>query len=181
MRKLKHDEILRLDASGLATVTRHPIVLILENIRSAHNVGSIIRTADAALIEEVVVTGYTADPDHRSALKTALGAQDTVPWSRSDTAVEAAAAYRRRGYKIVSLELTDVSRDPTSLEISDFPLCLVAGNEVDGVSNQLIELSDFAIEVPQFGVKQSLNVSVAVGVALFDLVRVVRRTDSKNV
>jgi tRNA G18 (ribose-2'-O)-methylase SpoU len=175
MRKLQHHEIPRADPAETSLLPKHPIAVIADNIRSIHNVGSIFRTCDAAGVAHLHLCGFTGTPDDRRLFKTALGAQEVVPWSYHPDALDAVTDLRTRGFKIVALELTTRPRDLETLSTSDFPLALIIGNEVDGVSDALIDEADFAIEIPQFGIKQSLNVSVAFGVAIFDLVRVYRR------
>jgi 23S rRNA (guanosine2251-2'-O)-methyltransferase len=174
MRKLDHLEIPRLQPEALDVSKRHPIKLLLHDIRSAHNVGAALRTADGALIEEVIISGFTPSPEHKAVIKTALGAQDYVPWRTVVDPGQFLSDLKKEGYRIAALELTT---DPTPLEslaIDDFPMCLVAGNEVEGVHDDLLALCDLALEIPQYGAKQSLNVSVAIGIALFDLVRLFR-------
>jgi|SRR5690554_1003536 tRNA G18 (ribose-2'-O)-methylase SpoU len=175
MRKLRHDEIPRPDPKEVALLPRHPISIVLNNVRSIYNVGSIFRTSDAALIEHVYITGYTGTPDHRSLHKTALGAQETVPWSYHRDPVEVLTALRSKGYALAVLEITDSPKYADDLQLDHFPLALVLGNEVTGVDDVLVEMADLAIEIPQFGAKQSLNVSVAYGIAVFDLVRRYRK------
>lgn len=169
MRKLKHSEIVRASLDELCKLERHPITVLLENIRSAHNVGSIIRSADAILAEQVILTGVTPDGSHKGVHKSALGAQDAVPWTHNASAVDAARRLKTDGYTIVALEHTDESISIDDLSHLDFPVCLMVGNEVSGLSDELVNLADVAIEIPQFGLKQSLNVSVATGIALYRL------------
>lgn len=171
MRRLRHEEIPRLQPQALSEVVRHPITILMENIRSAHNVGSILRTADALRLERVYCCGFTPDGSHRAVHKAALGAQDTVPWSHEQDALELVRRLKLEGYTIAALEITDSSSDASILTEATFPLCIIAGNEIMGVSDDLIEECDLALELPQFGVKQSLNVSVATGVMLYDVVR----------
>lgn len=150
------------------------MVVLLENIRSAHNVGSIFRSADALRIERIIVAGFTPDPDHKGVRKAALGAGDFVPWRRTDDAVQTVEQLAAQGHSIAALEITDSPTDPRSLSRERFPLLIIVGNEVEGVSDLLIERCDLALELPQYGAKQSLNVSVAAGVALYDVVRAYR-------
>lgn len=171
MRKLRHEEIPRPDPQRLAALPKHPIRVIANNIRSIHNVGSIFRTSDAARIEHLHLTGFSGTPENRALHKSALGAQDVVPWSYSRSAVDVISGLRTLEYRIAVLEITDSPTAVADLQTHDFPLALVLGNEVEGVDHQVIELADLAIEIPQYGIKQSLNVSVAYGVAIFDLVR----------
>lgn len=169
MRKLKHEEIKRCSLDELALKDRYPFSVLLENIRSAQNVGSILRTADAVRAARVTMAGVTPDGEHKGVHKSALGAQDAVPWETSPSALSAVESARENGITIIALELTD---QPTRLaEISEdiFPALLMVGNELSGLSAELLELADFALEIPQYGFKQSLNVSVATGIALYGL------------
>lgn len=153
---------------------RFPIVLVLDNLRSAYNVGSIFRTAECAYIEEIVLCGITAKPPHPGVEKTALGTTSLIPWRYEDEIGRAIDKLRDKGFKIVSLELTDRSVPIQSLRREDFPLALVVGNEVFGVSQEILDRSDIIVEIPLFGEKESLNVAVAVGVALFLLIEKLR-------
>ncbi len=174
MRKLEHEEIPRLQPDNAADVQRHPIVAVADNVRSIHNVGSFFRSADGAWIEKMYLTGITGTPANRALHKTALGAQDTVPWSHDSDITRVLTALKKQGYRIVSLELTDSPTLVDDLDASHFPLALVVGNELTGVQPDVLALTDYALEIPQYGTKQSLNVSVAFGIALFDLVRLYR-------
>lgn len=150
---------------------RFPVSVLVENVRSAQNVGSILRTADALRMRHVYLVGFSPPADHRLVHKTALGAQDTVPWSHHPTLADALDAVRREGSTLVALEQTDRPTPMDAFAIGDFPCCLVVGNEVEGVSPEALGACERAIEVEQFGMKHSLNVSVAFGVAAYDLVR----------
>ena len=145
------------------------VELLLEDIRSAHNVGSILRTADAVRAEHVYLAGVSASGDHLGVRKTALGAEATVPWTRVSDAADTARQAKKRGMTLLALEHTDVSIPLDALDASIFPVCLLVGNEVDGLSEALIGLADRAVEIPQYGAKQSLNVAVASGIALYAL------------
>ena len=170
MRKLRHEEIPRFAPSDAAGQPRHPRRAIADNIRSLHNVGSFFRTADVAWIEGLILSGFTGTPDQRGVHKTALGAQHTIPWEHVETPLERIRSLKKAGYTVAALELTDTPRTIGSLNATDFPLCLIVGNEVEGVQDEVLAEADFALEIPQFGTKQSLNVSVAFGVALLGLV-----------
>lgn len=171
MRKLKHEEIPRSDPGRVDLLPKHPISVVVDDVRSIHNVGSIFRTSDAALVEKIYLTGISGTPENRSLHKTALGAQDTVAWEYAREAEPLVRRLKSQGYTIAALEITNRPTHTTDVEVDAFPLCLIVGNELNGVSEQLISLSDLAFEIPQFGAKQSLNVSVAYGIAVFDLVR----------
>lgn len=176
MRKLKSSEIPRASFDAVDDLRRHPVAVIVHNVRSIYNVGSIFRTADAACVEHLYLTGYTGTPDHKNLHKTALGAQDTVPWSEHDAALPVIEDLRTDGYTIAALEITDAPTHPSEVAPDAFPLALIVGNEVDGVDASLIAASDLAIEIPQYGAKLSLNVSVAFGVAALGLVERYRTT-----
>jgi tRNA G18 (ribose-2'-O)-methylase SpoU len=173
-RQLAGAEMGRLTPDSYAVSKRHPVTLMLHNIRSMWNVGSMFRTADAAGIEEIIITGYTATPPRKEIDKTALGAQETVSWRHFADPVEAVAVLKGEGRHIFGLEIAENSRAYTSLQPEDFPLVLLVGNEVDGIGDALLAHCDGVLEIPQYGIKHSLNVSVAAGVALFECVRAFR-------
>lgn len=174
MKKLSHEEISRNRASidNLDNVERMPVYVILNSIRSSYNVGSILRTSDGAMIEKLFLCGYTPTPDKKEVVKTALGSQNSVKWEYIKDPKEVIYSLKSKGIKICALELTDSSIPYYNVSKNDFPLCIIVGNEIAGVSQELIDLCDFSIEIPQFGIKQSLNVAVAYGIAVFDLRRV---------
>lgn len=180
--KLLHSEILqeRLTEEQSLAAARHPIALLLDNIRSSYNVGSIFRTADSAMAKEVILTGFTPHPPKKELEKTALGAIDSVPWSYFQSPIEAVNSLKERKIKIIALELTDKKRQYDSLALDDFPCCIVLGNELTGINPQVLNLCDDAIEIPMYGVKHSLNVSVAAGVALFEAVKIWRQLNNNN-
>ena len=173
MRKLTHEEVgkKRKSLEEMKLVPRNSIYVLCDNIRSIYNVGSIFRTSDSALIEKLFLCGYTPYPPRQEIEKVALGATNSVPWEYYKNPVELVSTLKSRGIKIVSLELTNESKMYYDLNVSDFPLCLILGNELTGVSSELIGLSDFSIEIPQYGFKHSMNVSVAYGIAVFEMVR----------
>ena len=178
MRKLAHDEIARPDPAELDSLPKHPISVLVEDVRSIYNVGSIFRTSDACRIEKVYLTGITGTPENRKLHKSALGAQDTVAWEYAPEAPVVADRLQQHGYSLVVLEHTTAPSDAGDVHMADFPLCLVVGNELTGVSDALIGRADMALELPQYGAKQSLHVAVAYGVALYDLVRRYRSVSS---
>lgn len=180
MRKLTHDEISarRLTKDDVAGVEKPPIYALLDNIRSLYNVGSIFRTSDGALIRKLYLCGYTPTPPRKEISKTALGSTETIQWEYHQKVEDAAKAAREAGAKICVLEHTTGSKPYFGLTKSDFPLCLVVGNEITGVSPELIASADLAIEIPMHGMKQSLNVSVAYGIAIFELARIWRDGES---
>lgn len=168
-RKLKNDELSRMDVDTFKKVAKMPIVILLDNVRSAHNVGSIFRTADAFLIKELVLCGITAQPPHKEIMKTALGATESVKWSYESSVQEVIEKYKEEGYSILSLEQTSDSTMLNEFQPDkDKKYVLVFGNEVAGVSDSVIVQSDFCIEIPQFGTKHSFNIAISVGIVLWD-------------
>ncbi|MBE2280634.1 MAG: RNA methyltransferase [Ignavibacteriaceae bacterium] len=169
-KKLSHAEISqnRANLEGLSELKRMPVVVLLNSIRSAYNVGSVFRTSDGAMIEKLYLCGYTTSPENKDVLKTALGSDKSIPWEYVKEAEGVISSYKDRGYKIVALELTDTSVPYYKISSDDFPFLLIIGNEITGVSQNLLDMCDFSIEIPQFGIKQSLNVAVAYGIALFE-------------
>lgn len=174
MRKLTHKELLeqRQTPDDALKSTRHPISIVLDNIRSSYNVGSVFRSSDSALVEEVLLCGFTPAPPRKEVHKTALGADESVPWRYFATTLEAIEYKKNQDYKIVALELTENAKDYSDLSKEDFPLCIVVGNEISGISDEVLALCDFAIEIPMYGVKHSLNVSVSAGIAIYEAVRI---------
>ena len=172
-RKLLNIELGRVSAAAYKDLPPSGLVVVLDNIRSAHNVGSAFRTADAFGIDQVVLCGISAVPPSADIRKSALGAEDAVPWEHFDDTLEAVAALREQGYTIVSVEQTvhsrklghDFRRDSTR------KYALIFGNEVSGVRQDVVDASDLSLEIPQYGTKHSLNVSVSVGVVLWEMVR----------
>lgn len=174
MKKLTHEEISknRSTLDSLHLVKKLPLYVVLDSIRSSYNVGSIFRTSDGAMIEKLYLCGYTPHPPKKEVLKTALGSQDSVSWEYVKDAKEVITTLKQKGIKICALELTDKSKKYYELTKNNFPLCLIVGNEITGVSQDLLDLCDCSIEIPQYGIKQSLNVAVAYGITVFDLRRI---------
>jgi tRNA G18 (ribose-2'-O)-methylase SpoU len=175
MRKLRHDEIPRISSQESAQKQRHPICAVIDDVRSIHNVGSFFRTSDGAWIEKMYLAGITGTPENRALHKTALGAQDTIPWEYVPDAAGVVSCLKASGYTVYALEISNAPTLYHDLDLDDFPLALVVGNELSGVSAEVMALVDGTLEIPQYGTKQSLNVSVAYGIAVFDLVRHYRR------
>ncbi len=174
MRKLTPAEITgrRAPPGGLAEAPRAPLFGLLDNIRSLYNVGSMFRTSDGARISGLFLCGYTPTPPRKEIDKTALGATSTVPWEFLSTPSQAIARARSLGLRICILEQTSESIPYYQIRKADFPLCLVVGNELTGVSPEFLESADLSIDIPMYGTKHSLNAAVAYGIALFDLLRV---------
>lgn len=171
MKKLTHEEIAknRSTLETLHTVKKLPVYVVLNSIRSNYNVGSIFRTSDGAMIEKLYLCGYTPHPPKKEILKTALGSTESVQWEYVKDPKEIILEMKKDGIKVCALELTDKSIPYHKMKGNDFPLCLIIGNEITGVSQELIDLCDFSIEIPQYGIKQSLNVAVAYGISIFEL------------
>ena len=169
MRKLKNTELNRKSIDEFKKSKKTSAIVILDNIRSIHNVGSIFRTSDSFLIEKIIISGYTATPENERMKKTALGSSDSVDWEYSDDIIETIKKLKKKDVKIISIEQAD-----ESLKIEKFnpvkgtKYAFIFGNEVDGVSDDIINVSDEVIEIPQVGTKHSLNVSVAAGIVLWD-------------
>ncbi len=161
--------------SGEVTRSTMPVTVVLENIRSLWNVGSIFRTSDAAGVEEIVLAGYTGRPPRDEISKTALGAEQVVPWREAATAIETIDELRGRGYLIIALEKTDESV-PVARAAIAFPCALVLGNEVAGLTEEVVRAADLVCHLPMHGLKSSLNVAVAAGVALYEIRRSAERT-----
>ena len=170
MRKLGMDELQRLSVNEFRQSEKTPVVVILDNIRSMHNVGSVFRTADAFLLQGVYLCGFTPRPPHRDIQKTALGATETVEWKYFPTTVEAVRSLKAEGVAVYAVEQTEGSV-PLQEFAAGWPMAVVLGNEVDGVGQEALALCDGAIEIPQLGMKHSLNISVAAGIVLWELVR----------
>ena len=171
MKKLTHYQISqnRSTLETLHLVNKLPVYVLLDSIRSNYNVGSIFRTSDGAMIEKLYLCGYTPHPPKKEILKTALGAIDSVSWEYVNDPKEVILKLKEQGVKICALELTESRNEYYNVEESSLPLCLVVGNEITGVSQALLDLCDLSIEIPQYGIKQSLNVAVAYGIAIFEL------------
>lgn len=151
-----------------------PVAVVLDNVRSLYNVGAFFRTMDAAACEKLILCGITGYPPKRAITKTALGAEETVPWYRSADAVETVGELHRSGYEVAAIE-TSVRAVDLFDWTPAFPVCLVFGHEVDGVRPELLERCDTHIRIPMLGRKHSLNVATAGGVAIFELLRKYRR------
>jgi tRNA G18 (ribose-2'-O)-methylase SpoU len=171
-RKLKLWELNRVDESAFKDQKKFPIIVVLDDIRSFNNVGSFFRTSDAFNIEKIYLCGITPLPPHRDIQKTALGATETVEWEHRESIVELIKELKSQGKTICSVEQAEETLMLNhSDQIASDDLVLVFGNEVNGVNQAIIDLSDYIIEIPQYGTKHSLNVSVCAGVVLWEFVR----------
>lgn len=163
------DELGRMSVDEFKQARKNPVMVVLDNIRSMHNVGSVFRTADAFLAEGICLCGYTPQPPHRDIHKTALGATETVDWMYFSTTIEAVKELKIRGYKIFAVEQTEGSISLETFIANDEKTAVVFGNEVEGVNTEVLPLCDGCIEIPQLGMKHSLNISVAAGIVLWKL------------
>jgi tRNA G18 (ribose-2'-O)-methylase SpoU len=165
------DELNRKSVAEFKESEKNPVIAVLENIRSAYNVGSVFRTADAFLAESIFITGYTATPPHKEIAKTALGAEDTVDWRYFKTTKEAIEYLKQNQYRVFAVEQATNSISLENLAALPFEkIAFIFGNEVTGVEEEIISLCDGCIEIPQFGMKHSLNISVAAGIVLWEAV-----------
>jgi len=172
MRKLANEELNRLSTEQFKKAKKLSVVVVLDNVRSLHNIGSVFRTCDAFLIKKIYLCGITATPPHKDIHKTALGATESVDWEYFEDTMDAIEIIKSEDYKIVPVEQADNStflQDFQSDENSK--LALVFGHEVRGVDQRVVDICDECIEIPQFGTKHSLNISVSVGVVLWDIFR----------
>ncbi len=170
MRKLNNEELPRLSVDGFKQAGKIPIVVVLDNVRSCNNVGSVFRTSDALLVQKICLCGITATPPDKEIHKTALGAENTVDWEYFNTTEEAVADLLKEGYLMVAIEQVE-----GSIALNDYhpepneKLALIFGNEVKGVQQEIVNLCDKTIEIPQFGTKHSFNIAVSAGIVLWDL------------
>lgn len=175
MRKLKTWELGRKSAEEFEKAAKIPVVIVLDNIRSGHNVGSVFRTADAFRIDRVFLCGYSCAPPHPEIYKTALGAEDTIPYEVFDSVVECLEHLRTKNYTLIGIEQTDNSTPIQEFNINkEHHYAIVLGNEVNGVQLEALNLCDHILEIPQEGTKHSLNISVATGVVLWEFFKKMR-------
>lgn len=169
------DELQRLSTEEFRSSSKTPVVVVLENVRSMHNVGSVFRTADAFRVEKICLCGYTPRPPHRDINKTALGSTESVRWEGYESAGEAVALLKTAGYRVFAIEQVhgSIMLDDLELNTAD-KLAVVFGNEAEGVSEALIASCDGCVEIPQFGSKHSFNISVAAGIVLWELYKKLR-------
>ncbi|MFA5419381.1 MAG: RNA methyltransferase [Bacteroidales bacterium] len=169
MRKLKNEELNRISVEDFKKADKMPLVVVLDNIRSQSNIGSVFRTSDAFAIEKVYLCGITAKPPHREIHKTALGATESVNWEYKSSTLEAITELKNLGYQIISVEQTEKAISLSHfMPQRDQKYAFVFGNEVNGVEDTVIQHSDSCIEIPQWGTKHSLNISVSAGIVLWD-------------
>ncbi len=168
MKKLSMDELNRISSEEFKKKEKFPLILILDNIRSMMNTGSVFRTSDAFRLEGIYLCGITATPPHREINKTALGATESVEWKYFEKTTDAIKLLKNKGYVIVALEQTSESKDLMHFKPDkNKKYAIIFGNEVKGVENEALSLCDFCIEIPQFGTKHSLNVAVTAGIVVY--------------
>ncbi len=170
MRKLKNSELDRLTVDEFKGATKTPIVIVLDNIRSLNNIGSVFRTADAFLIEKIYLVGITAQPPHKDIHKTALGATDSVAWEYRENGLDLLQELQTQNYELIAIEQTEnaqMLQDFKALDTQKY--AVVFGNEVKGVAQEIVSACNTIIEIPQYGTKHSLNISVTVGMVIWDL------------
>jgi 23S rRNA (guanosine2251-2'-O)-methyltransferase len=170
MRKLKNEELGRMTIEEFRKGKKLPVTVVLDDVRSMHNIGSVFRTCDAFSVEKILLCGITAQPPHREITKTALGATESIFWKYYVTISDAMEALKSEGYKILCIEQAE-----GSIDLADFipesymKYAVVFGNEVNGVSQSVVDVCDYCLEIPQFGTKHSFNISVTAGIVLYDL------------
>jgi len=171
MRKLKLEELGRLSVGDFRQKKKAPVCVVLDDIRSMHNVGAVLRSSDAFRVEKVWMCGITPSPPHREIRKTAIGAEESVAWEKHPDALHLCQQLKEEGYQIIAVEQTDRSISLDTFEAEkDKKYALVLGHEVNGVSEAIVSMCDLALEIPQFGTKHSLNVSVATGIILYKFI-----------
>ncbi len=176
MRKLPIEEIGRLSTEEYKQIKKLEVIVVLDDIRSHHNTGAIFRTCDAFACKAVYLCGITGTPPHRDIHKTALGATETVDWKYFNSAIEAVKELKSDGYKIIVLEIAE-----GSMKISDYnphtsdKIAVILGNEVNGVQQKILDICDYCLEIPQYGTKHSLNVSVSGGIAIWEICKKIRQ------
>jgi len=169
-KKLQNEELNRISVEEFKSIDKTPIIVVLDNIRSLNNIGSVFRTADSFLLEGIYLCGITAQPPHREIQKTALGATESVDWKHFPTTIDAVNDLKSKGYQIAAIEQTEDSTMLNQFSITkNEKLAIVFGNEVKGVEQEVIDNSDLVIEIPQYGTKHSLNISVSVGIVIWEL------------
>ncbi|MAJ90379.1 MAG: RNA methyltransferase [Flavobacteriales bacterium] len=169
MKKLKNKDLQRISIEEFKNVVKTPITIVLDNVRSALNVGSIFRTSDAFLIENIILCGITPIPPNKNIRKVALGSTNSVSWEFKENTLKAVEKLKKQGYYIIGVEQAEKSTTLNNIQLQNKSLAIIMGNEVDGICDHVINLCDEVIEIPQFGTKHSLNVSVAAGIVIWEL------------
>ena len=169
MKKLKNKDLQRINIEEFKNAEKTPITIVLDNVRSALNVGSVFRTSDAFLIENIILCGITATPPNKEIRKAALGATDSVKWEYSENTSEALKRLMEKGYYVVGVEQANKVTMLNNFKLPNKPIAIIMGNEVNGVTQEVIDACNEVIEIPQFGTKHSLNISVTTGIVIWDL------------
>ena len=169
MRKLKITELKRLSPEDFKRTEKIPVTVVLDNVRSLHNVGSVFRTSDAFLIEAIYLCGITATPPHPEIHKTALGAENTVEWQYFENTLDAVRLLKQKSYRILAVEQAENSIPLGEFQLENHRYAVIFGNEVKGIDQEVMDCCDACIEIPQFGTKHSLNVSVAAGIVIWEI------------
>ena len=180
MKKLLNDELNRKTIEEFKKAEKLPVVVVLDNVRSLNNIGSVFRSCDAFLIEAIYLCGITATPPHREISKTALGATETVSWKYFTYTIEAISELKAQGYKIVGIEQAEGSVDLGSFRVKKgIHYALVFGHEVNGVDQKILDECDYVVEIPQFGTKHSFNIAVSAGIVLWELNKALTDTSTE--
>ena len=169
MKKLKNKDLQRISIEEFKVVKKTPITIVLDNVRSALNVGSVFRTSDAFLIEKIILCGITACPPNKEIRKAALGSTESVEWEYVKDTIDAVQQLIKEGYHVVGIEQADKSTQLNEFELPKKPIAIIMGNEVNGVDQEVINECNTVIEIPQFGTKHSLNISVTTGIVIWEL------------
>ncbi len=171
-RKLRNEELDRLSLKEFRGANKLPVKIVLDNVRSQHNIGSVFRTADAFRLEGIILCGITATPPHREMHKTALGATESVQWEYRKETREAVQELKQQGFRIIAAEQTSSSDSLEEMKLSTTSrYAIIFGHEIRGIDQEIIDLSDQCIEIPQYGTKHSLNISVAAGIVIWEVYR----------
>lgn len=178
MKKRTTEELERLSLSQYKGITKLPIVVVLDNVRSQHNIGSVFRTSDAFMIESIYLCGITATPPNREIHKTALGATESVDWKYFESTLDSIKYLKAQGFIIIAVEQAE-----GSINVQDFQvefsqkLAVIFGNEVNGISDEVMDVAEVCLEIPQYGTKHSLNVSVSAGIVLWEIVKTLKNSN----
>ena len=176
VKKLKLEELGRIDVETFKQISKTPIIIVLDNVRSMHNVGAIFRTADAFLVDKILLCGITPRPPHREIHKAALGATESVDWQYYESVTEAVLDLKTLKYEVLAIEQTTDSVMITDIDIQpNKKYAIVLGNEVEGVSDEVLKYCDGFVEIPQLGTKHSLNVSVCGGIAMWEFFKKLKK------
>ena len=177
MKKLKNKDLQRITIEEFKSAEKTPITIVLDNVRSALNVGSVFRTADAFLIENIILCGITTTPPNKEIRKVALGATDSVNWQFEKNTFDAVSKLKKNGYHIMGVEQADKSLKLNDFTLPNKPIAIIMGNEVNGVCEDVINICDEVMEIPQFGTKHSLNISVTTGMVIWELWKKIRESN----